>query len=1171
MDQTAINSSIIVTLIALYLLAIGGMVLKRTLSARILGLYLALYPILLVNLLSIQMTEIQMAIVILSAPLFLSYVQAFFTEKTKAFDWVRYPLVLISLAIIVLADSQALKISSILFYLIIYAIKIRKQIATEVRTRGMSLFSNPGPRVGWFRNFYILQTFLIGLLVLHLYTPLFVGLPVVFFLIAANIVLIYIQIFRESSFFLPLPKGQKYSKSTLTQEQKFHILNALEQLMNTEKLYVDPDVSLPELARKLHTSSHNLSQVLNEQKDQSFAEYIMQHRIDEAKRILREDYQKQVKIEDIALQVGYNSKSAFNTAFKRFTNLTPSEFRKLRNVRDYREERLAGRTIHHYGKAAGKFDVYLNHIDMVRNFLLIFKRNLVRNKVFSAINLLGLVLAFSSSLLIYLFIYDELSYDRSIDQAEDIYRIAWFDISPQTRTPHPMAQATVRDFPEVEAAVTITPWYGAGLSKQEIAVKNPLNNTQFEEPDFFFVDSTFFDVFDFELLSGNPETALTQPGGILLTPEMAVKYFGNEDPLGKRLLIGSDELAAEVVGIVKGAPKTTHFHFNFLISYVTLKGMLPPDHFWMTWGDFGHFNYIKLRKGTEPESLEAKIPEWFLKYNDWNESLSTSLLNGTNKFALQRITDIHLHSHLRWELENNGNILYIYILSAAVIFIIAIASINYINLTTAKSFERAKEIGIRKTLGALRNQLSLQFLTESVLFCLMAAIISMLLTWTVLPYFNELSDKSFSGIILLDPFLLFTGFMGILVIGLISGLYPSIALSSFKPTEIIRGGFARSKKGSSVNRALVITQFIISAILISASLVILKQINFMKEKPLGFQEEYLMTIPMKSNEMRERHSVVTNEIQRLSGVVNATAVSNVPGGQFNQNAIWTEGNPEDPVTISEMTFDYNTVQTLAFELSEGRNFEESFALDSAGGSFLLNETAAKQLRLERPLGEKIIWDLEEGPREGIVVGVIKDFHYKSLHQSIQPMIIDMRRSLPGYIIVRVKSDDIPSTTEALENTYKSFDTRYDFEYTFLDQSIDKLYKAEVRTLNIFSIFAVIALFLACLGLLGIAISMMNQKIKEVGIRKIHGATTAQILWMINWRFTKLILLALVVGLPLAYLLMTDWVAEFPYQVDMGILPFLLSVVILGGVALITTSLVVIKVATTNPAEALRHE
>lgn len=1163
--------SALITVIVLYVIVLFPLMLKSN-ANRSLGALLIVYPLVLINALHWQLPVIQLAATALVGPLLYNFIQYFFKEKSAHFLRPHFLSVILILIAMVTFDRSITILVSTAVLVLIYSYFSWQTIQLEIRSKGISLFRNPGKRLSWFRNFVLLQGIVIGLLLFSINSPITTESYTLILVLITNVLLIYTQIFRESRFFSGTQISQKYAKSSLTPEQKYSILNRLEKLMTEERSYVDPNITLTELSDKLHTTHHNLSQVLNEQKGQTFAEYLMKYRVDEARKIIRNDPKKHLKIENIALQVGYNSKSAFNAAFKRFTNLTPSEFRQLKNVRDYREERLAGRTIRYYGIKQRNFDLYLNQIDMVRNFLKIFSRNLIRNKVFTLINLFGLVLGFTSSLLIYLFITDELSYDKTIPNANDIYRVAWYSGTPQTRTPHPMAQAMVRDFPEVESAVTITPWYGAGLSKQDITVKNIKENIQFEEPDFYFVDSTFFDVFNLELISGNKQTALKQPGGIIITESMALKYFGTEDPLGQRLAIGDDQAPpAEVVGVIEDSPSASHFHYNFLISYVTLKAMIGEDSFWMQWADFGHFNYIKLKEGSDFSRLESKIAEWFLGYNDWSESAELSLLDGRNKFKLQPITNIHLYSNLRWELETNGNILYIYILFAAVIFILTIASINYINLTTAKSVERAKEIGIRKTLGALKSHLSFQFLTESVLFCWIAGLIALILTISLLPNFNELSAKSFVYQDLFNLELLSYGFIGTFLIGLVSGIYPSLALSSYKPSEILKGSFSKTNKGNLLRRVLVISQFVISAILISASLIILKQTNYLKEKPLGFDQNYLVTIPIKSSEMRSRHLTLTTEFQRLSNVISAAAVSNVPGGQFNQNNIWIESDPNNSIGVSEMTIDYNTIQTLGFEITDGRNFEESYALDSAGGSFILNESAIRQLNLEEPIGTKIVWNLEEGDREGRVIGVVKDFHFKSLHETIQPMIIDMNRSLPGHFMIRIKEENIQSTIDQIKTLYAKFDTTHDFEYIFLDQSIDELYNAEIRTLNIFGIFSVIALILACLGLLGIVISMMHQKIKEVGIRKIHGASSGQILWMINWQFSKLILIALVIGLPLSYLLMIDWISEFPYQVDLGIFPFLISVFVLAGVALVTTSIVVTRVASTNLAEALRAE
>lgn len=1047
-----------------------------------------------------------------------------------------------------------------------------QKVKQEAKSRGLSWFQSPGSRVVWFRNYFGLNLILIFV---FLFPDRLLSMEMIWLGILVNFGFVYSQVFKESGFLSPLPVANKYKKSTLSAAQKAGILENLDKLLAETKFYLKDDTSLGGLAEELHTTTHHLSQVLNESKGVSFQELISQHRVREARRLLKDPKQKETKVENIAAMVGYNSKSAFNTAFKRHTGITPSKYREAKDVRSYREERLPDKK----RPLSADSTFSLSHLfikklkrTMITNFFKTFIRALNRNKVFTLINLFGLTVGFTCSILIYLFISDELSYDRTIPNHENIYRISWIAEHSQTRTPHPMAQAMRRDFPEVKTAVSISPWYGSGLTQQEIKVENKQLDLKFDEPDFYFADSTFLDVFQLTVIAGDKD-ALKEPNTLVITESMAKKYFGEGDAIGQMLTIS--DMPIEVSLIVKGMPKNAHFHFNALISYETVKAINPESH-WMTWEDFGHFNYIVLEKDAAPAELQSKIADWVFKYLNWGEDAKNRFDNGELRFELQPLADIHLYSHLRWELENNGNIIYIYILSGTMIFILIIAGINYINLTTAKSVERAKEIGVRKTLGAVSGHLTIQFYLESVIFCLMAMTLALGLTGLVMEPFNGLSHKTFDWADLLSVDFIGKAALLCLLIGLLAGIYPALFLSSFKPSDVLKGKLSASGSNSRLRSLLVVCQFVVSAILITSSLIILKQIDFMRSKELGFDQDAVISIPIPSSvehggiNLSEARTI-QNELRNIPGVKQVSAASNLPGSQFDNHPVHSVKHHPDYLDATDMYVDYGLVELLGFELLEGRNLNKSYAADSAGTNVLINESLARGLNLNNPVGEKIIWHLGGYDLEITVVGVVRDFHYKSLHQAINPLIIQYQPYMINETVIKLEGQSFQQVLTAIENLYAKYGQTEGFEYHFLDQQLGDLYESEIRTLRVFSIFATIALFLACLGLLGIALAMLSQKVKEVGIRKILGASRFQIIQMIFAQFAVLITIALVIGLPLAYLLMQEWLGEFPYQATLGFMPFVWATFSLLIVALGSVSIVVTKIAATSPVEALRYE
>jgi putative ABC transport system permease protein len=1046
-----------------------------------------------------------------------------------------------------------------------------KTLNTEGDARGIRWFQNPGARLSWFKFFWLMNVLLIIGITLGI-EYLTVELLAIFSLLISMFV--YTQIFSETTFVAPIPLGNKYKKSTLNPAIKASILKKLEGVMS-EKFYLRDDATLSNLAVALKTTTHHLSQVLNESKGISFQELISQYRIREARSLLRKESNRQVKVENIAAMVGYNSKSAFNTAFKKFSGVTPSEYRSGKEVQTYREAHLPERKVRSDDRSTLSLNYVLSlklKLSMVANFIKVFIRNLKRNKIFTLINLFGLTIGFTCSILIYLFISDELSFDTSIPRSEDIYRIAFVNENPQTRTPHPMAQAMARDWPEVETAVTLSPWYGPGLSKQNIKIENVETNIALEIPDCFFADSTFFEVFDLEVVAGDRD-ALKKPNTIVITEKIATLFFGDEDPIGKNLSMS--DMPLEVAAVVKGMPKNAHFHFSILLSYVTIK-QISPENNWYTWGDFGHFNYIKMVPQSDHIVLAEKIPKWVVPFLKWEDSYKEKLLNGEVNFILQPIRDIHLTSNLRWELEKNGNVQYVHILTGVWIFILLIVSINYINLTTAKSMERAKEIGVRKTLGAISSNMAMQFYLESLIFSLIALIFGFVIALLLLDSFNYLSDKSFMPSEIFSASLMLKGVLLSVIIGLVSGYYPAAVLSGFKPSDVLKGKFSFSAMGTRLRGLLVVVQFSVSAILIASSLIVLNQIGYMKSKPLGFDQNQVISIPMQESVEFGGFNVsqiraMQDEMRSVPGVKHVSLISNLPGGQFNQNSMHLTDNPSDRIDVSEMYVDFGIEQVLDLKIAKGRGFDHTYSSDSSGISFLVNESAVKKLNLTDPIGKSITWDSDPVATTGKIIGVIKDFHYKSLHEPIQPMIVKVDYNGFANLIVKVEGNQFQKTMTDIKTVYEKFESETPMNAKFLDQQLEALYAAEDNTLNIFSFFTAVAIFLACLGLLAMAMALLSQKVKEIGVRKILGASAQQIMQMIFFQFAKLIVIALAIGLPLALYLMQNWMGMFSYQAPLGLMPFIGSAAFLLAVALLSVSVVVFKIAFTNPIHSLRYE
>ncbi|MCW5911673.1 MAG: ABC transporter permease [Cyclobacteriaceae bacterium] len=809
----------------------------------------------------------------------------------------------------------------------------------------------------------------------------------------------------------------------------------------------------------------------------------------------------------------------------------------------------------------------LNNYGMYKSYFKTGWRNLLKSKVHAFINIGGLALGIASVFLMATYVKHELGYDRYYDQHENLYRITWENENPQTRTPHPMAQAMVNDFPEVESAVSLSPLWAAGLTREIFSIRNPENDLRFDESNVLAVDTTFFDVFRFPVLRGDAKKALRNVNGVLISESTAKKYFGDEDPIGKHLAVDTETSVLEVMAVFKDVPDQSHFHFDMLVSYVREKSFDPDDEYY-TWADFGHFNYVRLKPGADPKALEAKLMTWVRKYINMSDEYFRRAIANNIGFRVQPVTDIHLKSHLRWELETNGNIEYVYIMAAAALLTLVIACINFMNLMTAKSTDRAKEIGIRKTLGALRRQLSFQFLSESLMVTLIAVVIAVLLVEVSLPFYNSLTGHSFA--------LHYRETVPVLmalsvVVTLLAGIYPSLFLSSIQPYAVLKGKFRGSNKGNRLRSTLIVFQFAISMMLISGAAIIFSQLGYIQNKNLGFDKEEVLVIPVKNSLVSKRIQTLKSELLRVDGVVSVSASSNLPGGQFNQNSVSLVEAPEHEINCSEAFVDYDFLKAMSIELVEGRFFLPENLSDSAA-SFVINETAARQLNSSSVVGRELHWHAYENdsPVKGRIIGVMEDFHFQSFHHSVQPLIFVL---YPAYnhLVIKLNTQDFENKIAQVKNVYAQFDNTFDFEFSFLDERLDQQYKAEQRAGFVFGIFAFIAVAIACFGLFGMAMLAFHQRTKEISIRKVLGASVPGLIVLLLGDFTKLIFLAILMAVPVAWWMMDKWLDNFTYQVGIHPAVFLVSGLVLILVSWITLGYLTLKASHINPAETLKNE
>jgi putative ABC transport system permease protein len=800
---------------------------------------------------------------------------------------------------------------------------------------------------------------------------------------------------------------------------------------------------------------------------------------------------------------------------------------------------------------------------MIRNYFKTAIRTLLKNKGFTVLNVLGLSVGLATCLLIVFYVVDELSYDRYNTKADRIYRITEEVKLNGHENSYASSEApllnALKDFPGIERSTRLMPTSSLFISAQKYHVKK--GNENIQEKKIVFAESGLFDVFTLPMIDGNPSTSLNEPHSVVVTESTAKKYFNNVNVVGQTLTF-NDTSTYKITGVIKDIPSQSHFNFDFFLSFSTL----PESHV-NSWGYGGMRNYLLLKPGTNIKSLEAQIQKVEIK-NSFSPSAWSS---GDNylRIVLKPLLDIHLRSNSQYEISKNGSIQYVYIFSVIALFILLIACVNFMNLSTARSSNRAREVGVRKVLGSGRKELVAQFLVESTLVTLVSTIIAVLLAWIFMPLFNQMAGKELVFTLQSITWLLPSLLIIILVVGFLAGSYPAFYLSGFQPIEVLKGKLSTGFKGSFLRSFLVVFQFSISIFLIIGTLVIYNQLNYIQNKSLGFDRNQVLVIK-NTTSLGKQAGVLKQELKQLPGVVNATMTSYLPTGE-DRNI--TGLFPDRTIDIKKdmltefWPVDEDYISTVGIKLVAGRNFSTEMKTDTA--AIIVNEAFVQRLGTKDPLNKTVYRDTY-GIQPFHIVGVMKDFNFSSLRDKIAPVVLSYAPD-NGAISVRVHTADITALMSQIEQKWKSFSPNQHFAYSFMDEDFDATYRSEQRVGQIFISFSTLAIVIACLGLFGLAAYAAEQRNKEIGIRKVLGASVTAIVSMLSMDFIKLVLISILIASPLAWLVMNKWLQDFAYRTN-------IQWWILGGagcvailIAFITISFQSIRAALSNPVKSLRSE
>lgn len=799
---------------------------------------------------------------------------------------------------------------------------------------------------------------------------------------------------------------------------------------------------------------------------------------------------------------------------------------------------------------------------------------MLRNKAFSAINISGLAIGMAACLLISLFVKDELSYDRHFEKADRMVRVTvratmnGEKIKEASVMP-PVARTLRAEYPEVQEATRLRTFGKAQVSHQD--------NTFLEET-LAYVDSNFLQVFTLPLLKGNPKTALSQPNTLVITSTIARKYFGNEDPLGKLLIFKGAPAPYTITGVIDPILANSHFHFDLFASMASIREAANST----TWLQSEFYTYLVLPKGYDYQRLQAKLPQVAEKYMSpqMKQMMGMNLTEFRKKgndigLFLQPLADIHLRSDLKLELEPGGDIRYVYIFGAIAVFMLLLACINFTNLSTAIAAKRAKEVGVRKVVGSDKGMLVGQFLTESALLTFLSLLMALGLVWLMLPVLNDLSGKTLSMNLMETPWLLPGLLLFRLLISLLAGSYPAFFLSSFKPIAVLKGGRMPSVQSGAMGlrRGLVVFQFSISFLLLVGTAVVYQQLRYIQNARLGYDKEQVLVV-QGTGALGKNETVFRQQLLRDNRVTNASVSGYLPTGPTNSNllALYPDNDNTQITRTMSYGIDHDYLSTLGMKLVAGRNFSPAFGTDSTG--VIINETAARTFGWSQNAVGRTLTNPKMGEqgKETIfkVIGVVQDFHFRSLHEPIAPLAMLLGGNA-GSVVVKAKTKDVAGLLASVKKQWETFNTGEPFRYAFLDESYQATYQAELKTGRILGLFAGLTIFIACLGLFGLAAFTAEQRTKEIGIRKVLGASVINVVALLSKEFLRLVGIAVVLATPLAWYAMNRWLQDFAYRIDISWWIFALAGILALVIALLTVSFQAIKAALANPVKSLGSE